>query len=154
MVVVEEIKQAKAVLSVENQRTDEIVRVLKSLQKCTPSKKILLDTKIGHVINSLRKHECDEVKALSREILKKWKQFYREQKVRQPIEVQCDAKAEVLRMKARKLLGEALVLEVSSDTYVFVFYHLLDPKSEARHAYKLYSSIEKHAWLCTSYVIR
>jgi len=116
VVVVEEIKQAKSILSIPNQRTDQIITCLRNLSKRTPSKEVLLETKIGHVINKLRRHENEEVKSLARNILKSWKQFYRDIKQRQPIEVRCDKQTETFRKKAKTLIAQALGLDASSNT--------------------------------------
>ena len=105
--------QAKAVLSVENQRLDQIIKYLEKLEKCTPSKEVLLETKIGHVLNKLRKHDEVAVRELATKIFKNWKQFYRERKQRQSIEVRSDAKTELLRMKARRMIADSLKLNVS-----------------------------------------
>lgn len=113
VVVVERIYQAKAILSVENQRIDEMVSALKELDNCTPSKEVLLETKIGHTVNKLRKHADKNIKELATNVLSRWKLFYRELKQRQPIEVRCDLKTEQFRKKARKLLSTALMLDVS-----------------------------------------
>ena len=113
MVVVEEIKHAKAVLSVSGQRVEVILEYLRKLQKRIPSREILLETKIGHVVNKLRKHDHSDVKKLARSILKSWKQYYREVKQRQPIEVRCDKNVENFRYKARMLISKAIGCDVS-----------------------------------------
>lgn len=111
--MVEEIHQAKAILSVEDQRVDQILTTLRKLEKCTPSKTVLLETKIGHVVNQLRKHDSNEVKELSKNILRRWKLFYTKSNQRQSLEMRCDAKTEQFRKKARKLLADSLKMDVS-----------------------------------------
>ena len=113
MVVVEEIKHAKTVLSVPGQRVEVILESLRKLQKRIPSREILLETKIGHVVNKLRKHNHGDVKKIARSILKSWKQYYREVKQRQPMEVRCDTNVENFRDKARTMISEAIGCDVS-----------------------------------------
>ena len=113
MVVVEEIKHAKTVLSVPGQRVEVILESLRKLQKRIPSREILLETKIGHVVNKLRKHNHGDVKKIARSILKSWKQYYREVKQRQPVEVRCDTNVENFRDKARTMISEAIGCDVS-----------------------------------------
>ena len=111
--MVEEIKHAKTVLSVPGQRVEVILESLRKIHNRTPSREILLETKIGHVVNKLRKHDHGEVKELARSILKSWKQYYREVKQRQPIEVRCDKNVENFRDKARIMISKAMGCDVS-----------------------------------------
>lgn len=92
--------------------TDAIQNALKKLKHVKPSKEILLKTKIGHKINRLRTHHDAEIRKLATEVFKEWRKFYKDQKFRPTIEVRCDAKTELLRMKARKLIANSLKLEV------------------------------------------
>ena len=110
--VVEDVERIKNILEVENQRPNKLVRALRELKNVKPSKEVLLSTKIGHKVNALRKHEDETVNGLAKQILKDWKRFYRERKQRPIIEVRSDAKTELSRMKARKLLADSLGLEV------------------------------------------
>ena len=74
---------------------------------------ILLETKIGHALNKLCKHDHGDVKELSRSILKSWNQYYREVKQRQSRELQCDKNVEHLRDKARTMISKAMGCDVS-----------------------------------------
>lgn len=82
------------------------------MKRIKPSKEILLKTKIGHRINKLRTSQNTNVRKLASEVFKDWRQFYKGQRQRETIEVRCDAKTELLRMKARKLLADSLHLKV------------------------------------------
>ena len=100
-------------MSEENLNTQSIKNALQELKNVTPSKEILLATKIGHKVNALRQHEDETVKKLARQILKDWKKFYRDQRQRPVIEVRSDARSEMLRMKARKLIADSMEKNVS-----------------------------------------
>ena len=107
----EDIERITAIL--ENKTDpDSVVKALEEMKHIKPSKEILLRTKIGHRINKLRRNENIMVRRLASEIFKDWRKFYKDQRERPTIEVRCDAKTELLRMKARKLLADTLQLEV------------------------------------------
>ncbi len=108
----EEIERLSTTLSEENQNIKSIISALQELKSIKPSKEILISTKIGHRINALRRHENESVKSLARDVFKDWKRFYREQRQRPVLEVRSDAKSELIRMKARKLLADSLEKEV------------------------------------------
>lgn len=91
---------------------EQIISALNELERRTPSKEVLIETKVGHVVNRLRKHSNAEIKEKARIVLKKWKSFYREISTRQPLEVRADLKTERFRIKSRNLLGKALDVEV------------------------------------------
>ena len=113
VVVVEDIKQAASLLSVENQKIETLIKTLSELKKCTPSKEVLLETKIGHRVNKLRRHSDENVSKLAITLLGKWKKFYRQQNERKPIEVRCNAKTELFRKKAKQLIASSLSVAIS-----------------------------------------
>lgn len=63
-------------------------------------------------MNKMRKHTDPEVASLARDIYTEWRTFIREHANRPSIEVRSNPKTEALRKNARKLLCEALDLEV------------------------------------------
>lgn len=113
VVVVEHIQHAASVLSVENQSAETLIKTMTELNKRTPSKEVLLETKIGHVVNKLRNHSDENVKKIARVLLRKWKSFYKHQAERKPIEVRCNAKTELFRKKAKGLIASSLQVNVS-----------------------------------------
>eukprot|EP00794_Sanderia_malayensis_P007840 gene7840-8689_t len=113
VVVVEDIQRLTVTLNEEHDNVNSMLSALRELKAMKPSREILLSTKIGHRINFLRQHENEAVKSLAREVLKDWKRFYREQRKRETLEVRSDAKSELLRMKARKLLADSLNKQVT-----------------------------------------
>ena len=116
--MVEEIKRISAILE-ECKDTKTILSALNELKNVKPSKEILIETKIGHKINHLRKHDDAAIKNLARLIFKEWKCFYKQRRGREIIEVRSDAKSELTRMKARKLLADSLDKEVVYFLYLF-----------------------------------
>ena len=94
------------------QTIDQLISCLTKLETRIPSKDVLLETKLGHVVNKLRKHESNEVQKLARNVFKKWKHFYMEKDARQPIEVRSDKKTLLFRTKARQLIAAGLRTEV------------------------------------------
>ena len=111
VVVVEDIERLNAILGNEDDY-DAILKALNDLKFLKPSKEILLKTKIGHRISKLRRSQNPIIRRLACEIFADWKKFYKTQRQRETIEVRCDSKTELSRMKARKLLADTLHLKV------------------------------------------
>ncbi|XP_048760558.1 transcription elongation factor A N-terminal and central domain-containing protein 2-like [Ostrea edulis] len=110
VVVVEEIRRAKAILKQSTTTVDQMLECLSDLEKKIPPRKILLETKIGNVINKLRKHDNEEVRQHARRVYVKWKTHFVEHRDRPQIEVQCDLKTEKTRKAGRKFISEALAV--------------------------------------------
>ncbi|EDO32756.1 predicted protein [Nematostella vectensis] len=109
VVVVEDVKRLKLQLESDLSTPEDILSALQELKAKTPSKAVLLSTQIGHTINSLRKHTCQDVCQLAKEIFRKWKHFIVEEEKEKPaIDVKCDLKTETMRNKAREFLVKAL----------------------------------------------
>lgn len=117
MVVVEDIERVAAILENENDAVI-IKKALEELKDIKPSKEILLRTKIGHRVNKLRANENAAVRKVASEVFKDWRKFYKDMRYRPSIEVRCDAKTELLRMKARKLLADGLRLKVPLRAFI------------------------------------
>eukprot|EP00794_Sanderia_malayensis_P009452 gene9452-10441_t len=113
VVVVEDIQRLAVTLNEEHDNVNSMLSALRELKAMKPSREIILSTKIGHRINFLQQHENEAVKSLAREVLRDWNRFYKEQRKRETLEVRSDAKSELLRMKARKLLADSLNKQVT-----------------------------------------
>lgn len=66
VVVVEDIKRAKAILKEPNTTVEQMIECLSGLEKKIPSRKVLLETKIGKIVSSLlRLYESNPIKIKS-----------------------------------------------------------------------------------------
>ena len=111
VVVIEDILHLKSSLETHRNDTneDKLLEILEKLKLMNPSTKVLKDTCIGRSVNKLRKCEHQSVRELSRLIVKKWKKLVvGENTQKESIDVQCDAKTEMSRCKARKLICDSL----------------------------------------------
>jgi len=102
VIIIEEFNRCKGILSEENVSKERLMETFKSLLSKTPSRKILKETKLGHIINNYRKHEDPDVKAIARKTYTKWKVFIRHHENLKPIEVRYDKKTEEFRENVRK----------------------------------------------------
>lgn len=107
MVVIEDILHLKSSLEAHKNDTDEnnLLEILEKLKTMKPSTKVLKDTQIGRTVNKFRKSEHPSVSQLSRLIVKNWKELVIDENTpKESIDVRCDAKTEMLRCKAKKLI--------------------------------------------------
>lgn len=66
----------------------------------------------GHTVNRMRKHSDPDVAGLAKDVYTEWRASIKHHANRPSIEVRSDPKTEAFRKNARKLLCEALDLEV------------------------------------------
>ncbi|XP_005099241.1 transcription elongation factor A N-terminal and central domain-containing protein 2 [Aplysia californica] len=111
VVVIEEIKRMKAKLKLPNQSKPVMLECLKELGKKIPPRHVLVDTKIGHIVNKLKKHPDEDISRQAKRVYIKWRAFFEEHVDKPQIEVKCDKKAENMRLRGKTYLSEALGLE-------------------------------------------
>ncbi|KAL5016795.1 hypothetical protein ScPMuIL_006384 [Solemya velum] len=113
VVVVEEILRLKSKLQLESSTTEELVSSLRELGKKVPPSNVLIETKIGKVVNKLRKHEVKQVAKAAETVYRMWRDHIEDFHNRPLIEVRCDDKTEKMRSSGKSFLAAALELEVS-----------------------------------------
>lgn len=113
VVVVDDILLHKSRLQLSTSSKEEKLHSLMELGKKIPPRHVMMSTKIGRVINKLRNSEDDDIRKAARAVYVKWKSHFVEHMERPMIEVQCDLKTEKTRTSGRKLLAEALSVELS-----------------------------------------
>ncbi|XP_053325235.1 transcription elongation factor A N-terminal and central domain-containing protein 2 [Spea bombifrons] len=111
VVVLEDIMRWKCILELPNQTSKKLLRTLQELQKKIPSEEVIRSTKIGEAVENLQKHSDGEVSDLAREVHTQWDTFIKEKRCKPNIEVRSDAATEKLRLNARRLLAESLLVE-------------------------------------------
>lgn len=114
VIVVEDILHLKCQLERDINSVEEKLSALHKLKAKNPPKTAMLSTNIGRTVNSLRRHENQDISSLAKEVFRKWKRYLTaEEAVRPMIDVRCDNNTEVLRRKARGLLAGSLNQQVT-----------------------------------------
>ncbi|XP_053549965.1 transcription elongation factor A N-terminal and central domain-containing protein 2 [Bombina bombina] len=114
VVVLEDIKRWKCILELPHQTKANLLDTLLQLKKKIPSEEVIRSTKIGEAVQRLQTHSEAEVSDLASEVHTQWETFINEKKCKPSIEVRSDATTEKLRSNARRLLCEALDVEVGN----------------------------------------
>ncbi|XP_023220438.1 transcription elongation factor A N-terminal and central domain-containing protein 2-like [Centruroides sculpturatus] len=114
VVVIEDILRHKAILEWKNQEVENMLRSLEELSKKTPSKEILISTKIGHLVHKLCKHTNSEVSEKAKHLYEDWKTHILSKMNKPSIEVRSDIQTEKFREVAKRLLAESLNKKESS----------------------------------------
>jgi len=111
VVVIEDIERLKVKLKHPNQNKTILIRSLKELGKKIPPKHVLLSTKIGRVVNKLKKHDDEEVSKEAKHVYIRWRTHFEQFAEKPKIEVKCDKKSEDMRMRGKTFLSDSLGIE-------------------------------------------
>ncbi|GAB1598302.1 transcription elongation factor A N-terminal and central domain-containing protein 2-like [Argonauta hians] len=109
-----EIASIKERLCVKQQNATVILECLQILSEKIPSRKILIDSKIGHIVKRLRSHDDTNVRKMSQKVCKQWNDFFKIQDSLVPVEVKYDLSTTKKRETARKFYAECLGVESNS----------------------------------------
>ncbi|KAH3749058.1 transcription elongation factor A N-terminal and central domain-containing protein 2-like [Dreissena polymorpha] len=115
VVVIDDVLRHKSRLQLATSSKEEKLNSLEQLGKKIPPRHVMMDTKIGKVINKLRKSEDADIRRAAKKVYVKWKTHFVDHIERPMIEVKCDLKTETTRTKARNLLCNALKVENGSE---------------------------------------
>ncbi|XP_050402828.1 transcription elongation factor A N-terminal and central domain-containing protein 2 [Patella vulgata] len=113
VVVIEDIERLKNKLKLKNQSKEIMIESIQELGRKQPPKHVLLSTKIGKVINKLRKNEDLDIAEAATIVYKEWRSHLENNLSKPLIEVKCDPKSEKMRNSGRKFLTDALKTEVT-----------------------------------------
>lgn len=107
VVVVDDLVRIKAKLE-ENKSNTVLLECLNTLNEKIPSRKILIETKIGRTVKRLCTHEDTQVRRHARRLCQKWNHFFKEQEKLVPVEVKCDLSTTSVRNTVRSFIAKAL----------------------------------------------
>lgn len=133
-------KYASILSDVNNKDEKQIERILNELGKKTPSREILMRTRLGFILKDLTHRETlpKRLRDMARDLRNKWKEFHKRLLLAPKYDVKCDKPTSENRQRARLTLTNTLVR--LSDSQTDEVNTLFDPENEANK--QLISDIE------------
>lgn len=111
VVNVDQIKRYASTLEdVNNRNVSELNRILDELGKKTPSRDILIKTRLGHILKdfALRKGLPKSVREKAAALRTKWKEFHKRLLLAEKYDVKCDKPTTEHRARTRESIAKAL----------------------------------------------
>ena len=112
VVNVDEISKYATILSDKNNQDEkQIEKILKELNTKTPSKEILMKTRLGFILKDLIHRETlsKRLRDMARDLRNKWKEFHKKLLLATKFDVKCDKPTTENRQRARQTLSNTLV---------------------------------------------
>jgi hypothetical protein len=102
-------KYAMQLRNEENMDEEQIENILNELEKKTPSREILMKTRLGFILKDLAERESlsKDVRDKARALRLKWKEFHKRLLLAPKYDVKCDKPTTEGRERARKALKNA-----------------------------------------------
>ena len=111
VVDVDKFSEYAARLKEKKTSEDEIDRILNELGKKTPSRDVLLKTRLGFLLKDVAENErlSKSVREKAKQLRSKWKEFHKKLFLAPKLDVKCDKPTTEGREKAKKTLETALI---------------------------------------------
>ncbi|XP_029639141.1 transcription elongation factor A N-terminal and central domain-containing protein 2 [Octopus sinensis] len=114
VVTTDEIASIKEKLCVKDQNETVLLECLEILSKKIPSRKIIIESKIGRIVKRLRCHKDTKVRQLAQRVCKEWNNFFKTQNNLVPVEVKYDLVTTKKRETVKKFIAQSFELESNS----------------------------------------
>lgn len=114
-------KYAKILNDSSNTNERQIERILKELAKKTPSRDVLIETKLGFILKDVASREglSSNLREKAKEVRQKWKDFHKQLLLAPKFDVKCDLPTTMNREKSRKKIFDSFLPDESSQDTIF-----------------------------------